>query len=347
MTAISSLGQHLRLQARIQGTRAELNRLNEEVASGTHADYFQGLGSQSGRGLAMRSAFQQVSFFQEAAATVASQLEGQQQAIGHVEEIAQKVRDQMLSAQSAADHNAIRTIADGAAGYLAQVRGAINQTYAGQHLFSGPATGTTPLRALDEANEDGLSLSAVITTIKGGHDLTTTDGMQGFLDEVHAVFAGTHPDPAWTFEKLAYAGSTQGAMSGIVDSGLEVSTDVRATDPAFRSVLEALSIAAAVPAEETSMAGYRLLAGVMAGRLGEGVTRTYELAATVGHRQSLVKDTQDRHDQMASMLGTSLSELESIDDYAAAARLAELQAQLETSYAVTARLSRLSLVNYL
>jgi flagellar hook-associated protein 3 FlgL len=50
---------------------------------------------------------------------------------------------------------------------------------------------------------------------------------------------------------------------------------------------------------------------------------------------------------MANLLGTGLSELESIDDYAAAARLSELQAQIETSYAITSRLSRLSLVNYL
>ncbi|MEK0084964.1 flagellin [Benzoatithermus flavus] len=348
MSTISTLGQHLRLQARIQATRSELNRLTEEVASGTHADYFEGLGTQSGRGLAMRSAYQQAIFYQDAAAVVASRLEGQQQAIGQVKDIAQAVRDQMLSVQSgSADQNAVRVISDGAAGYLAQMRATLNQTYAGQYLFSGPATATAPVRAPDEANADGNSLQSVIAAIKSGYDLETTEGMQGFLDEVHAVFAGTHPNPAWNFDKLVYAGSITGTMSGIIDSGLEVSTDVRANDPAFKTVLEALSVAAAVPAREASAASYRQLAGVLASRLTEGVSRTLDLAATVGHRQSVVEDTKDRHDRMASLLGAGLSELESIDDYAASTRLSELQTQLETSYAVTARLGRLSLVSYL
>lgn len=348
MTSISTLGQNIRLQARIQATRAELDRLGEEVASGTHADWFEGLGAQSGRGLAMRSAYQQVTFFQDAAAVVANQLEGQQQAIGQVKGIAQSMRDQMLSVQSGLDQNGTRAVSENAASYLAQAQAALNTTYAGQYLFSGPATDTAPLRSLGEANGDGDSLSSVIETIKGGYDLETTEGMQGFLDEVHTVFEGTHPNPAWSFEALAYAGSTsKSSMSGIIDSGLEVSTDVRATDPALRAVFEGLTIAASVRADEASTESYKLLASAMSDRLTGGVADMLGLAATVGRRQAVVKETQDRHDQMATFLGTGLSELESIDDYAVSARLTELQTQLESSYAVTVRLSGLSLVNYL
>ena len=347
MTTISTLGQHLRLQARVQQTRSELNRLTGEVASGTHADYFAGLGSQSGRGLAMRSAFQQVSFHQEAGAVVGSQLDGQQLAIGQVKDIAQTVRDLMLSVQSGADSNAVRTINDGAASYLEQARAAINQSYAGQFLFSGPATGTAPLRAVDAAGADGLSSASVLQTIKEGHDLKTVEGMRAFLDEVHTVFAGTSSDPARSFDTLFYAGATGGTMKGIVDTGIEVSTDVRANDPAFRTVLEALNVLAAVPAEEASPESFAVLAQAMGDRLGAGVSQTLALSATVGHRQNQVQETLERHERMANLLSTGLSELESIDDYAASARLSELQAQLETSYAITGRLSRLSLVNYL
>jgi flagellar hook-associated protein 3 FlgL len=347
MSTISTLGQHLRLQARVQATRVELDRLTEEVASGTHADYFEGLGTQSGRGLAMRSAYQQVTFYQDATAVVASQLDGQQQAIGRVKDVAQLMRDQMLSVQSTLDENGMRTVSDNAASYLIEARGALNQTYAGQHLFSGPATGTAPLRSPEAENEEGNSLSAVIAAVKEKHDLKSTDGMQSFLDEVHQVFAGTHENEGWSFAKLAYAGSTKGAMSGIIDSGLEVSTDVRATDPAFAAVFEGLTVAASVAAEEATVDSYKLLAGVLGERLTAGVADTLDLAASVGSRQALVKETKERHDQMAGFLGTGLSELESIDDYAASARLSELQTQLETAYAVTARLSRLSLVSFL
>jgi len=102
-----------------------------------------------------------------------------------------------------------------------------------------------------------------------------------------------------------------------------------------------------VPAEEASPESFAVLAQAMGDRLGAGVSQTLALSATVGHRQNQVQETLERHERMANLLSTGLSELESIDDYAASARLSELQAQLEISYAITGRLSRLSLVNYL
>ena len=70
-------------------------------------------------------------------------------------------------------------------------------------------------------------------------------------------------------------------------------------------------------------------------------------AAAVGYRQELVKETLERHTRALAVVNDTIAGVERIDDYQAATRLIALQAQMEMTYTVTARLNRLSLVNFL
>jgi flagellar hook-associated protein 3 FlgL len=339
MTTIATFAQHIRLQNQMQRMRSDLNRLTKEIGSGTHADYFAGLGSQATRAMALRTAFSQIGFYKESANVAKTHLDGQQRSLSVVKTVAIEVRDRILSVQNGADNNAWRTIQEGAHNQLDQVRAAVNQAVGGRFVFAGPAVNQVPL-----PDDAGLS---VLDTIKASHDLSTEDGMQAFLDEVHSVFEGTHPDPTWTFEQVFYGGSTSGQMTSVIDAGSEVSLDVRANDPALKTVLEALYVLDTVPASESSIESYRLLAQTMTTRLSDGIGQTVDLSAAVGYRQELVKQTLDRHDQTMALANNTVAGLESIDEYEAANRLTALQTQMEMTYTVTARLNRLSFVNFL
>jgi flagellar hook-associated protein 3 FlgL len=71
------------------------------------------------------------------------------------------------------------------------------------------------------------------------------------------------------------------------------------------------------------------------------------LAARIGTVEAQIETARTRNAAEQTALGILRSELGSVDPYEAATRLQSVQSQLESLYLVTARVSRLSLTEYL
>ena len=81
--------------------------------------------------------------------------------------------------------------------------------------------------------------------------------------------------------------------------------------------------------------------------VSEAQVQVGEEQARLGIGQALVKDTRSGLEQRKTSLTTALSSLENVDPYEAATRVNLLMNQLESSYALTGRISRMSLLTYL
>jgi flagellar hook-associated protein 3 FlgL len=357
---IATLSRHLRSQELMQRTRGELDRLTKEVATGTHADYFRGIGTQASRGIALRTTFSRLSFYKESATVASIQLDGQQQSLGIVKDVAIEVRGKLLSIQNGADDTTPAKLSEGAANFLEQVRSSLNLALAGRFVFSGPAVDTPPVPdsgdPMDVNTPAGVLHRLKFTAATRmdpdpnnwvARDLKDTAEMQAFLAEVDQVFSdppANHPQFSYS---VFYDGSTSGKMTARIDEGSEVSLDVRANDPALRNVLKSLFVLEAIPSSETSAESYRTLAEGLTTTLSGGIYGATNLAAAVGYREQLVNETLDRHGQTEKLVNNTISDLEGVDDYKAASRLTALQQQMEMTYTLTARLNQLSLVNFL
>ena len=71
------------------------------------------------------------------------------------------------------------------------------------------------------------------------------------------------------------------------------------------------------------------------------------LQAEIGGSQNRVELANESLEARKSVLTISISDLEGVDQYEASTRVTGLETLLETSYALTVRISRLSLLNYL
>jgi flagellar hook-associated protein 3 FlgL len=71
------------------------------------------------------------------------------------------------------------------------------------------------------------------------------------------------------------------------------------------------------------------------------------LQGRLGLTQARIDQAQTRNTAEQSMLEIARADLVAIDPFEAATRMEAAQTQLETLYSVTARLSRLSLVDFL
>ena len=72
-----------------------------------------------------------------------------------------------------------------------------------------------------------------------------------------------------------------------------------------------------------------------------------DLAANLGTLQQTVQNAITRNDAESSVLQSARLSLLSVDPYETATKYQQTQDQLQTLYAITARASRLSLVDFL
>ena len=137
-----------------------------------------------------------------------------------------------------------------------------------------------------------------------------------------------------------------------IDSGTRVSFGARASEAPFRDSLVALGMFLAddYPPGFTSTQDRFDAASARAIQLFNstgGPNAVLEANGDFGRATSQVREAKTRHQDRKLFLGGLLSDIESVNREEVAVSLTTLQTQLEASYQVTARLSQLSLTNYL
>src|SRR5205807_482926 len=80
---------------------------------------------------------------------------------------------------------------------------------------------------------------------------------------------------------------------------------------------------------------------------GEAVSGLTTMQADLGSAQQRVTDANSRMTAQTDIIANHVGALEGVDPYEASSRLSALMTQIETAYAMTGRLQKLSLLNYL
>lgn len=155
--------------------------------------------------------------------------------------------------------------------------------------------------------------------------------------------------PGGGFETTGYLGDTTPLSNIPVSQDENVTLDVTAFDQGVRDVLAGLAMAALIDrgALSTSLEERGDLARAAGNSLIQADYNITASRAKLGITQERLEDAETRNAAEAQTLEIARAELTEVDPFEAAARLASLEVQLETLYAVTARLSRLTLSDYI
>lgn len=237
----------------------------------------------------------------------------------------------LLAAATSNSPSTINTLGNDASHRLDSAMAALNTRMGGRALFSGMATdraavvdAATMLTALDGVVAGALSASDVETAM----DAWFADA-GGFAATVYQGGDPLAPVPI---------GRDQSAR-----------IDVTALDPAIVGTIKSLAMASLLA--RGVLAGSDVARSDLAKRAGEDLAGNQstmaELEARLGTTEANILAASVQNDAEKSALETARLGLLSVDPYETAAKLQEAQTQLETLFALTARMSRLSLVNYL
>ena len=333
ITSLGDLANSVQLRRETGRIKNDLARLTKELSSGVVTDFSSHLKGDYGqlagleRGLARAEGYRSVIEEQKLL------LNTQQSTISKLREFGQ-ISDVLLTLPDAAGETLISNAGADALANFASALSTLNVQSGGRTVFSGTSTN------LPAVSDSETILSAIEAEILASGAVTATD-----VETVVVAWFG----PGGGFDTVGYLGGPI-ATSGATLSDTEVSAPLdNANTQPIREHLAALSLGA--------LLGRNVLAGdlaeqqALARKTGERLIDTNDQLvakeASLGIQQAQIERAAVEVQSQKVSLELARSALIEADPYDTAVRLQNSELQLQSIYAVTARLSRLSLVEFL
>jgi flagellin-like hook-associated protein FlgL len=354
---ITPSGVAIGRQAALSTMQARLALATAELSSGRKAD----AAGQAGLGASLlyrlHDQVAQGEALNESISLAGKRLEAMQTALTGVSDTLTQLSSATLQAHTMKEAS-WPVLAAQARDSMATVTDRLNAQFDGQYLFAGLDAASPPLRSPDDATvvagDAGplatlsAELSAAVTAAGGPLDATTA---AAFVAALQAKFDSAAPTGGfrgifYTSESVAGDGKPNAVAIG---AGETLSYDLRADDPALRKTFLATSLLSLLDAPETDLsAEAKTVLTEQAGNLLReaqgGITQS---AGLLGSKQQRLERISDIQSNAMTAAAQQINTLEGVDYAATADRISQLQTQLQATYAITAKLSELSFVNYL
>ena len=330
------LGDGARLQLLQQDgarLRDDLQRLTAELSSGQRADLGRATGgdftplADLGRSLRLTETFARTIADAGLAASA------RQSALGRVEAELDGMAPRLLGLATGGSLQDMTLAVADAGDRLDQVVTALKTRLAGAALFAGNAPDRPALAPAGDMLAQLRPIAAAAPTA------------QALVDAVEDWFLA----PGGGFETDAWSGGPEGPAPAILGDGVAVQTGITAREPALREVMAGLALAA-LAAEGAGPAGEsdrRALVSAAALRLEHGEEALIRLRSDLGQSEARIEEARAATEAARSTLETETARLTGADPYSTATELESVEGRLEALYLLTARLSRLSLSEYL
>jgi flagellar hook-associated protein 3 FlgL len=331
LISIGDLAQSFMLRRHNADLKSTITQLSQEVTTGVVRDPAKHLSGDLAALTGIDSALSRLGAYSRAASDAAFFTGAMQNALGAVQDMTSDLVPSLLAVTSIGNAGAMNTVSREAEQAFRAAVGLYNTRLGDRALFSGDETATTALLPANDILQQMLAITATALTVQDAELALDT-----WLS-----------DPAG-FATTVYQGGS--ALPDVpIAPGQSVRIDLTANDPAIRDTLKGLGMAALLKqglfsGNVSEQAALIRRAGEV---LAEGQNSRALLAGQLGTTEGQIADATTRNTAEVSALQIARVSLLEADPYDSAARLQEAQGQLEMLYTLTARLSRLSLVDYL
>ena len=212
-----------------------------------------------------------------------------------------------------------------------------------QHADTGDECGLVRIPASVASQSISASFTASFGTVRSDQANVgiTAANMQTFLD---GPFSAQFSASAWSSN---WSTASDRNMRSRISTSELVETSVNANDAGIRQLAEAFTMVADLGTQNLNASAFQALIDTAAKRAGEAVQKLGNTQSALGVTQERVTRSSDHMSLQIDIMNKHISALESVDPYEASTRLSSLTTELETAYAVTARIQKLSILNYL
>lgn len=335
----------------VMSSRARMEVAAQELATGFRSDVARDLGMRSSESYELRSLMAKNERFVVNNNGTQNKLDVVASAMDEVREEIQGVLNLAISNEFSATDTA-KTLQVEAEAAIQRIVSYLNVNVNGEFVFSGIDTDQKALTGYDEVNgATGFSPRGVVDGVTGGTIASAADAatkiaeLQGIFDSSNGVV------PTRNFEDTFYNGTDLAVgvrKSALIDDDTNLEYGVQANDPAFTDALQGLSMLVSVDVDSIAdQAGYQAYMGEVLTKLSGSVDQIIETQAKLGKQQETLENITIRIEDENDIYNNRVLALESVDPFIAASRLSSLETQLDASYAATARLTKLSFLNFM
>lgn len=330
--SLGDLAQSYAMQSRTTALKIDIQRLTLELSSGQVADVRAAVGGNIAYVNDLERSLTKLDGYDLAAQEAGQFADGVQTVLTRVGDLTTSFRDTLLTAGSSALSETSSSILTQANETFESVVNAMNTSVGGRVLLGGTSTDTKPIGEVDDI------LAALSTAVAGA----------GTVDDILTAAQVWFDDPAG-FGSVGYLGSDTSLAPMSLSNNDSVQFDLRGDDQVFRDTLRNLAVVAiaANPALALSDAQQSELFQKSTDSVVIANNAIIDVQAQIGFSESRIETIKVRHSAERSSLEIARNDLLSADPYQAATELEQVQFQLQSLYAITARMSQLSLVNYL
>jgi len=331
---MSSIGDMAQLLVSRQNTmmlKSNLNTLTNELSSGRVSDVAAHLGTSQNRLSMIDSALTRLNAFDLAASEMEQALHVVQISLSDIQTQSSDVAQQFMLMDSAANDAQLKLGSDQAQQTLDTVISRLNATVAGRPVFGGTAVHGPVVVAAED----------LLAQVRAHLATTGATSASDIVSEVTDWFN----DPT-DFAATAYGGEVTNRSQFVADGQL-AEVNVRADGDEIKQLLSGLVLGALADDTGISATDARALIGASADTLLSANGSLASRQGIVGNSQERVEDAQVANSALRTAWNMQRNDLVSIDQFETASKLQDAQTQLELHYAVTARLSSLSLAGYL
>jgi flagellar hook-associated protein 3 FlgL len=320
------------MQSRNAELKQDMQRLTLEISTGQVADIRTALGGNVAYLNDLDRSLTKLDGYKLAGLEAQQFSGGVQTALGRISDLNALFRDSLLTATNSSIGEGASDLQLIAKDTLDQTISALNTQVSGRTLFAGTATDVQPIASIDDLL---AGLSAAVTGAATVDDLFTA--AQAWFD-----------DPAG-FGATGYLGSDTTLAPVALSDSDTVEFDLRGDHHVLRDTLRNLALMAMAddPALGLSNAQKSELVHRTVTNVFTNVDDVIQLRASVGTTEANIESATVRQSSERSALEMARNNLLSVDPFEAATELEQVQFQLQSLYAITARSSQLSLVNYL
>lgn len=334
LNSVSDLARSYQLRLSQSFLKSKLNTLTQEMTTGVKADIPLALGGDLGRINHVEARLTQLKAHRNSIAEAQSLFSGMQNALGSIQSLATATGTMLLSEALISSEAALQIHVKKSPEELSAVLAALNTSVAGRFAFSGSRTD-------QPAVVDYGTLMTQISNAVGG--ATTAIGIIAGIDAYFDAPAGSGG-----FADNGYIGDDTGTTSIAVSPNRKLDANFTANSPDMRQILKGfalMSYAAENPALDSQTV--RSLSRAAGTHIVAGEAHIINARSTIGIQEESSARIKTANEAEASTLTIARNSLIAADPAETAAALKEIEANIETVYTLTARLSKLSLTDYL
>jgi flagellar hook-associated protein 3 FlgL len=343
---VSSQAISKALSYQLMRLQSDLAKAQTEVTSGKYNDVGVALGARTGQAVALNRDIDRLNGMVDTNSLVATRLDASQEALSRITSEAETFLSALtVGGSSDTERQILQANGKNALETLTSV---LNTSLNGEYIFSGVNTDVKPI---NDYGADGSPNKAAFDAAFLAHfgfaqtdaaaETITADQMTDFLDVVvEPMFTG----PEW---EANWSNATDETITSRIALNETAETSVSANGKGMRKLAMATSLIVDLLQTPLNENAQTALVERTRTLVGEAISDIQNAQAKVGLVQTRVTSASERLAMQVDIMTTNLGDLQGVDPYEASTRVNNLLTQIETSYALTARIQQLSLLDYL